>query len=64
MIKGDGRLSYLILKNTHFSSRNDRFFARGGSNGLFYDLLSIRLTEDCIDNLRETYFRENERPKQ
>ena len=64
MVWGNGRLSYLILKNNQFFIEKwpifDRFLTRGGLNGLYYDFLSIRLTKDCIKNFRETYFRKNE----
>ena len=68
MVWGNGRLSYLILKNNQFFIEKwpifDRFLTRGGLNGLYYDLLSIRLTKDSIYNFRETYFHKNEWSKQ
>ena len=33
-----------------FWSKNDRFWARGGSNDLYNDVLSVGLIEDCIYN--------------
>ena len=68
MVWGNGRLSYLILKNHLFFIEKwpifGRFFARDGSNGLLKDFLPIRSTKDCIYNFRKTYFRKNERSKQ
>ena len=37
MVLSNGRLSYLILKMAHFTSENDRFFNRGGSNSPYYE---------------------------
>ena len=68
MVWGSGRLSYLMLKNHPFFIKKwpifDRFFARGGSNGLCSYFLLVRLTKDCIYNSRETHFRNNKRLKQ
>ena len=68
MVWGNGRLSYLILKNHLFFTEkwpiSADFFARDGSNGLLEDFLPIRSTKDCIYNFRKTYFHKNERSKQ
>ena len=68
MVLGNGRLSYLLFKNHPFFIEKwpifGQFFTRGSSDGLYYDFLSIRLTKYCIYNLKETYFRKNERSKQ
>ena len=60
MVLGYGRLSYIISKNGRFLVEkwpiSNWVWARGGSNDLYNDVLSVGLIEDCIYNKEKLNF--------